>query len=169
MYVEKEPRLRVNKSSNITLSTTWQTIDFDGSSALGLNINTFGKANNDDLEVKYNSGGLFSFNNLFDKNYTFTLNFQVTLSSLVTLGSIQLRFVIPNGAGAGSDINFPLPDTLGYIDIMPANLLSVMTGKHEEKVYSSALIKTNGLKVQMRISNTLLGTAILNHITFRIT
>ena len=166
MYIEKEPRLRLNKTSAVTLTTSWQTIDFDGASTY--NINTFGVANNNDLEVKYNSGGLISFNNLFDKNFIFTLDCQVALSSLVTLGSVQLRFNIPNGVSSGVDINFPLPDTLGYTDIMATNLLSVMTDNYERAIYASSPIRTNGLKVQMKISNALLGTAILNHIVLNI-
>ena len=38
------PRLRVNKTAAMTLSTAWQTINFDGASAY--NVNKFPKINN---------------------------------------------------------------------------------------------------------------------------
>lgn len=161
------PRLRVNKSTNLNLSTTWQDIVFDGTSPI--NTNTFGKdpvsGNN---MVHYDSANnLFRFYEQYDINYQVTLYLKMTTTVVSTGMSVQYRLVVPNGGGAGVNTYFPFPDTDGYADVgyVALKLGSVLHPTVPIAMYLSQGVKTNGIKLQLRLSEAIvgMGTITLNH------
>lgn len=167
-----EPRIRVNRSTSLALTTSWQDIDFNGTSSA--NSNTFGKnpetGNN---MVWYDSSTkLFRFYDVYDKNYIIRLD-PSTISTLITVRSVlQYRFVIPNGVSAGVDYYFPYSDDGGYGDIGEVTIISVNTNHRSLvlPIFVENKIRNNGFKLQLRLSNTLvtLGTCTLNSIALLI-
>ncbi len=162
-----EPRLRMNRSASLVLSTTWQTVDFNGTSTY--NVNTFGKdpVSTNSLIWWDSTNKLFRFYNQYAKNYVVTFYVTTTATVLSTRATIQYRIVIPNGISVGVDLYTPFPDTQAqaYSDIGDVTILSSMQHKAENiGIYADNLLKTNGCYIQVRLSNLVpLGTVTLNN------
>lgn len=154
-----QPRLRVNRSASLTLSNTWQDVVFNGTSAF--NVNTFGNdpVSNVPVVMYSATNNLFRFYEQYDKNMEATLYVR-TASTMVTTGLLlQYRIVVPNGSGAGQDLYFPFPDADGLADIGSVGI-KVGNINHNEvpiALYIGQPIRANGFKVQMRLSETILG------------
>lgn len=164
-----EPRLRVNRTTAITLTTSWQDVIFNGTSTY--NINTYGDDKNSVKTSWYDStNNLFKFGGEYDRNITMQIYPRTTVASILTAGTLQLRFIIPNGGGAGIDIYFPFPDDGGYMDTGAITILSAGMNKVPILlgVYINNMIRTNGFKLQVKLSNSLAGTATLNTIALLI-
>lgn len=164
----QQPRLRVNRTASLQLNTTWQDIDFNGTS--NQNINTFGVANVETgLKTVYYDPvtKLFRFTGDYDWNFNIQL-YPATSTNLITLRSVlQMRCVVPNGVSPGVDYYFPYPEggsTTAYMDIGEVTLLA--NGINHPAVnistYASTLIRTNGFKIQLRLSNSLISLGVCN-------
>lgn len=154
------PRLRVNRSATMTITTTFQRIDFSGSSAL--NLNSFPNLGVTPM-VSYDSvNKLFKFNhdNGRDYNYTSVFGAKTTVTILTVLSSLQYRFVIPNGVSAGVDFYFPYPDSVGYADL---GVITAVTDTALNPavlpIYTNTAMRTNGVGIDVRISTPLALTA----------
>jgi len=164
-----EPRIRVNRSAALVLSNAWQDIDFNGTSAQ--NANTFGKDTISGKPMVWydQSTKLFRFYNLYDKNYIFRMDPATTATLLTTRATLQYRLVVPNGVSAGVDFYIPFSDDGGYGDISEVTIIST-TMLHKSvilPIFVENKIKTNGFKVQMKLSNSLitLGVCTLNSVS----
>jgi len=161
------PRLRVNKTTNLTLSTTWQDIVFNGTSQV--NTNTFGKdpVSGNPMVWYDSANNLFRFYEQYDQNYQVTLYLKMTTTVVSTGMSVHYRLVVPNGGGAGVDTYFPFPDTDGYADVgyVALKLGSVLHPTTPIAMYLSPSIKANGIKLQLRLSDAIIGVGniTLNH------
>jgi hypothetical protein len=80
---------------------------------------------------------------------------------------LQIRFVIPNGVSAGVDFVFPFTNNGGYADLDEVTILSIAQNNKpfSHPLYTSQAIRTNGFKVEVRLSNVLAvgGTTTLNY------
>lgn len=166
ILTSNEPRLRVNRDTSLLLSTTFQDIDFNGVS--DFNVNTFGidPVSGEGI-VEYDSATkLFKFHNQYDRNFLMNLYASTTTTTINTRATIQYRINIPDGISAGVDINFPFPDGLGLADLAEVTLRITETAHKSESIpiYASQVLRDNGFKVQMRLSNLLAvsGTSTLN-------
>lgn len=167
-----QPRLRVNRSAGLSLTTAWQDVAFTGTS--NVNVNTFGKdpASNNPLVHYDTSTNLFRFYEQYDINYNVTMYIKTTATIVGTGTTMQYRLVVPNGGGQGVDSSFPFPDADGYADI--ANVAMKIGGVMHTPViipmYLSNNIRTNGVKLQLRLSEALvgIGNVTVNHIAILI-
>lgn len=166
------PRLRVNMTTPMTLTTTFQTVMLNGTSPF--NTNTFltipGQTS---PSVSYDTTtGLFKFTANTDKNYTFfittrttsttTLNGLVTvLNGVLSIGTLQIRCRIPRPAGSGGNVMFPDPDGNGYLDVAPINLITSITNQQPIAVFANQLVRDYGFYLEARLSNSLSGTNVL--------
>lgn len=158
-----DPRIRVNKTTAMTLSTTYQTVNFNGTSTY--NANTFtvlpGHTNQ---SVWYDpTTSLFNFMDNSDKNYVLYITTSITSSQLLatlnlTSASLRLRLYIP----APTPVTFPGPDVGGYIDLGPVNLTGQRNDYQPIAFFANALIRQYGFQVQLCLSNVVLGTISLN-------
>lgn len=164
-----QPRLRVNRSTALTLTTTWQKIDFNGTSTY--NVNTFGKDESGNQMVMWDATNkIFRLWDKVDQNYTLFVNVTTTVTAIATPANLRLRLVIPNGLGAGIPNYFPFPEEGGYIDVGSVTLLAIgMASKMAIPLplYLESTIRANGMWIEMCISNSLLllGTCTLNNAT----
>lgn len=152
------PRLRVNKTSNLQLTQNWQDVVFDGVSAF--NVNTFGNDSEGRKMVTYTtSPNKFMFYELYDQNYQVHF-FAKTTATLVSTGvMLQYRLVIPNGLGQGVDSYFPFPDGDGFADLafVALKVGSVNHISMPIPMYLNSVIKANGVRLQVRLSEALVG------------
>lgn len=161
--------LRLTATNPITLSTTWQKVDFNGTVGVGQNRNTYGKdpvtGNN---TVWWDSTNkLFRIYDQYDKNYQITF-FPITTTTglLTTRATIQYRIVIPNGVSAGVPLYAPYSDvqSQAYVDIGEVTLLlgGVQHSPSSLGLQVGALTRTNGFYIEVRLSNAVLGSAALS-------
>lgn len=166
--------IRVERNTSLTLSTSWQRIDFKDASAL--NANTFTTAMNNKKLVEWDTTNkLFTFNTDVDRNFAFDIDYSANISNVITtllatnVSAIQWRFVIPNGVSPGVPFCFPNPQSTGvngYGESGPVNLKTPWRDKIPQQIRSSANIRTNGLGFEMRLSIApVLGTISLDFIT----
>lgn len=171
-YTVGASRLRVYRSASLVLSTSWQDVDFNGSSSL--NVNTFGtNVATGNLFAWYEtSTKLFHVEGDYDKNMFLSFYPSTTTTVLTTPSTLQMRIVVPNGVSAGVDFYFPYPDAGGYVDIAPVTTLATQVYHPIIAIpgYANAALRTNGFKVQVKLSNALftLGTSTLNNAAFLI-
>lgn len=155
------PRFRVNQSTPMTLSTTFQKVDFAGTSTR--NTNTF-PVGADKLKPCINwdsTNKLFIFNSTVDKNYDVLFNAKITGSAIqsllnVNLAQVQMRYVVPV---PGNPIYFPLPDSDGYVDLTSVGLSSTDRSTNSITIYANSAMRQYGLGLELRISNAFLGGA----------
>jgi len=162
-----DPRLRVSTSSPLVLTTSWQTLDYSGSETL--NVNTFGINPITSTNMfNYDSvNKLFKYSGNYDHNFQMFLQFSTTTSLLTIRAYLQVRFVIPNGVSAGVDFVFPFTNNGGYADLDEVTILSTAQNNKPffHPLYTNQAIRTNGFRVDARISNALAigGTTTLNY------
>lgn len=153
------PRLRVNRTTPLVLSTTWQDVAFNGTSPR--NANTFGKdpVTGRNMVFYDTATNLFRFYEIYDMNYGVTLYLNISSTVVSTGLTVQYRLLVPNGGGAGVNTSFPFPESVGYADVgyVGMKLGSMMLPAVPIAMYLSGPIKTNGIKLQLRISDTIIG------------
>lgn len=163
-YSVNEPRLRVNKSTSLVLSTTFQTISFNGTSTS--NFNTYGTDNSGNKMIWYDtSANLFKVYGEYDKNLTVQFFFRTTTTAIAIGTTLQYRIVIPNGISPGVDLYFPFPDDGGYGEIATLGLITASMNSQTIplSIYANSAIRTNGFYLQARLSAAItLGTSTLN-------
>lgn len=160
-----DPRLRVNRTATLALSTSWQSVILNGSSTY--NVNTFGFAANGERVVTYDqTNNLFKFNTEFDKNFTLQLSFRTSTNLITTKSTLQYRLEIPNGGGGGVPVYFPFPDVAGaeYVDVADVTLLA--NGLNSDviplSIYVNSMVRANGFRIQVRLSNALITLGVCN-------
>lgn len=167
------PRIRVNstatKAAPLVLSPTWQKIDFGGNATL--NVNTFPLSSDGINKMVYwdTTAKKFVFMTDVDRNYNISLFLKTTSSSLLNIANlamatIQIQFVVPNGTSAGVDYKFPFPDDEDGAPGLDLNLINAISPWKQE-YFSNTTIderkRTNGMYVNVRISNVVPGTISL--------
>ena len=167
-----DPRLRVSATPNTLLTTSWQTINFNASESL--NVNTFGiHPPTGKFMFDYDPATtLFKYYGNYDQGFFVSFQFQSTTTILTTRARVQLRFVIPNGVSEGVDLYFPFSGRGDYVDIDEITLLSVAQNNigYQENIYTNQALRTNGFRIEVRLSNALfgIGTCTLNYASLRI-
>jgi len=164
----RQPRLRVNRTASLAVTTAWQKIDFSGTSAF--NVNTYGKdpTSGNQMIMWDNTAKLFRFYNKNDQNYIVFFNAITTVNLITVKATLRYRFVVPNGVSAGVNLYFPFPDTqsTAYVDAAEVTLLAggVNHNISPLPLYVNDLIRANGLYMEIQLSNSLitLGTCTLN-------
>jgi len=170
-YTVDQPRMRVNRTAPLTLSTTWQTVDFNGTSTF--NVNDFGNDPTTGKKMVSWDATAKLFRIYGDYNNTYLLQlFPTTTTTAVSVRStLQYRIVIPNGNGAGSDLYIPYPEAGGYADINEVTILSTQM-QHNPIIFgitATPAIRANGFYVQVRLSTLItLGSCTLNNCAFLI-
>lgn len=166
-----DPRLIVSRTASMTLTTSWQEIVYTGTEA-GKTMNTFGK---DPVTGKfmfdYNVGtNLFTYNEVYPHNFNLLFEFRTTSPIITTRATMQLRFAIPNGLGAGVDLNFPFENQGGYVDIYDVTIFNIAVNNKPFGIplYIGDLLKTNGFKVYVRLSNPTVGGTTLDYTSLSI-
>jgi len=164
-YSVAEPRMRVNRSTSLLLSTSWQTLSFNGTSTN--NFNTYGNDPNTSVPmISYNTtSNLFKVAGEYDKNINVQLFFNTTTTAISVGTSLQFRIVIPNGVSPGVDFYFPFPDNGGYGEIMTLGLVTANMNSTTVPlaVYANSALRTNGFYIQVRLSQAItLGTCTIN-------
>lgn len=167
--VQFQPRLRCNRTASLTLSTSWQTITFNGTS--DLNVNTFGKdpvSGNQMVDLDATKQ-IINFTDIVDQNYICFMNLETNVTSVGTRATLQYRCGIPNGVSPGVDFYFPFPanQSTAFADIQE---ITVQIGglRHNAQpfpLYLNSALRTNGMYIQLRISTALaVGSATLNSV-----
>jgi|GEM_PF-5689843 len=164
-YSVAEPRMRVNRTASLTLSTSWQTLAFNGTSTLNFNTYGMNPATGTQM-VSYNTtSNVFRVYGEYDKNILVQLFFNTTTTAIAVGTTMQYRFIIPNGGGAGVDTYFPFPENGGYGEIASVGLATVGMNSISSPlaVYANSAVRTNGFYIQVRLSNTVtLGSSTIN-------
>jgi len=164
----KQPRLRVNRTATLNITTAWQRVVFSGTSAF--NVNTYGKdpISGNQMIMWDSASNIFRFYNKNDQNYIVFFNAVTTTNLITTRATLRYRFAIPNGVSAGVPLYFPFPDTqsTAYVDAGEVTLLAggVNHNVSPLPLYVNDIIRTNGLYMEIQLSNSLitLGTCTLN-------
>ena len=166
-YTINDPVFRINRTATFALTTTWQTVDFNGTSTA--NSNDFGIDPISGNKMVYwdSTNKLIKFigNPPYKKTFSFSIYPETNTNIITTRATLQLRYVIPNGGGAGVDLIFPFVDTsTPYADIGEVTILAGGV-KHTPlslPIPVSTAIITNGVRVEMRLSNALFTLGVCN-------
>jgi len=165
-----DPRLRVSRQASMVLSTTWQALVFNGSESQ--DINTFGIDPASGLKMcSYDPvTKLFKYNGGYDTNLFTSFQFTTTTTLITTKATLQIRFVIPNGVSAGVDFIFPFTANGGYADINDITLKTsaINNMPFDFCIYTNQALRTNGFRVELRLSNNLTAVSTLNYASMRI-
>jgi len=165
-YSIREPSLRVNISSSFGITTSWQTVVFNGTSAL--NFNYYPKDPTTGNQMIHWDGVNNKFRVYGDYNRQITLQLfaKTTTTIIATSSNLQMRIVIPNGVSPGVDFYFPFPEDGGLADIADITKLTepLSFTITPLSIYSNSAIIANGFYIQLRLSTPLLGlgTCTLN-------
>lgn len=164
-YTISDPVFRINRSATLALSTSWQTIDFNGISTY--NKNTFGidTASGNKLVYWDSTNKLIKFVTDYPKNFSFTLYPETNTNLITTRATLQFRYVIPNGISTGVDLIVPFVDaSTPYGDIGEVTILA--NGFRHSPIslpFSiTPSIATKGVRVEMKLSNSLITLGACN-------
>lgn len=157
-----QSRVRANQSASLALSTSWQRIDFAGSSSYNTNTFPLGPDGVNNFVYWDAVNKLFKFQNQVDMNFIIQFNAKIFSSAVLsalslTMATARLRLVVP----APTPIYFPLPDSDQCIDIAPLGLVSIYRGAYGFTIYANAAVRQYGIGLEVSISNSFLATAAL--------
>lgn len=158
--LDPQPRLRVNLTTAVTLSTTWTRLNFAGTSTR--NTNTFPVLDTGQRVWYDATNKLFRFTDTVDRNYDTYFNAKFSAANVLgalnlQTATVQMRFAVPSP----TPVYFPLPDSDGCVDLMPVNLTSTVRTSLPFIVYANEGMRTYGLGVELRLSGVMLGQAKL--------
>lgn len=168
--IQPGPRIRVSRQASLTISTSWQRIDFNGNTSL--DVNTFPMMGDGTLQVYWDSANkLFRFNqNDVDRN--FDVRFGTVFNQGISAVNMQLRFVVPSP----TPLYFPFPskadDTTlngrGYTDLdqLPAGVGTTYGTVYKDNLYSNILARQYGVGVELKASASLLTMPVLTAADF---
>lgn len=156
------PRLRVNKMTNQTVTTTPTAILYNGTSQF--NNNSFmvipGQTN---PSVYYDAAtSLFRFTSNVDRNYNLDLTFVVTTVGLLAIGLSNVSFRIQLEIPSPTPIKFPAPDFGGFIDVDNVNFNGQKNLKIVIPFFANQAIRDYGFAIKVYTSATLIGTVTMN-------
>jgi len=153
-----KPYLRANLTSSLELSTSWQRLDFSGTSALNANNFPDSETVPGTKLVDWDAtNDRFNFNRDTTGIYLVELGFE--FSGGLRPAEVQMRFVIDTDPV----IAFPFPDTNGYIVIADLQSLSMQNVEYNRPIRSTGVIQTGGLAVELRLGSNLLTKPSLTH------
>lgn len=157
------PRLRVNRTAGLNITTTAQRLDFNGTSPY--NLNSYPIMEGETMPSVYYDAStkLFKFTTNYDKNYSLVLSVSITASVLLstlnlTSAMLRAQLFIPSSPST----TFPLPDSGGYVDICPVNIVGQQNQQITIPFFSNNQIRENGFGVNIWLSASVLGTVTLN-------
>jgi len=132
----------MNRASPLTLTGDWQVIPF-ASGASTRDMNTFPVSRYD-----YTNQLIWPNQSMTaEQSYSISLDLAMALNTQNTYVKLSVRFMCPV---PGSPIYFPLPDSLGRVD-MPDQVVSPNGAVHfEYPVYSSAPVRQYGAQLQIK-------------------
>lgn len=141
------PRQRVsmNRATPLALTGDWQVVPF-----------VQGASNRDGFTFP---ASRFDFANRlilanpatgYEQAYSLSLDLGVQINDASSYCKLAVRFVVPRPTAQGGPIYFPLPDTLGRIDLPDALLPPTGAVHFDYPVYTSALVRQFGAQVQVR-------------------
>jgi hypothetical protein len=109
---------------NLALSTTWQTINFNGSESLDINT---GIDPISGLRIfTYNSTTqTFNYYGKYDSNFFTSFQFTTTTTLLTVRTTLQMRFLIPTEHLLGR-FYIPFTNNGGFVDLTELTILSAM-------------------------------------------
>ena len=140
--LQDKPYARFNRTTDLTLSTTWQRVDFNGTSSL--NANTYpntGSGKQVDWDA---TDKKFVFNRDTLGLYNIFLTYQ--FAGGVRPASVDMRFVIP----APTPIYFPLPDTIEHLPLVDITRLATVATKDSQIVRSTSVVTEYGIGIELR-------------------
>jgi hypothetical protein len=165
-YSVNEPRMRVNRTASLSLTTDWQTLSFNGTSDFNFNTYAIDPTSGNKMIWYDTSANLFKVYGEYDKQLSFQLFIRSTTNIITTSANLQYRIVIPNGISPGVPLNFPFPEDGGYGYLISLTRLTTAVNNTTTPIaiYANSAIRTNGFYVQVRLSNPLfaLGTSTIN-------
>lgn len=144
--VPATPRQRIsfNRTTPLTLTGTWQDFPFVQTSQF--DVTTFPSTRYDFTNKKL----IANPNANYDQIYRVSLDLAVKPNSTSDAVKIQIRFVVPRPAGEGGQITFPLPESLGYIELPDELSGTTVTGLHfDYDVPTNSIIRQYGAYVQI--------------------
>jgi len=162
-----KPRIRVDRSTNLSLTTSWQKVVFDGTSLL--NTNTFGEDPTEELQmiVWDDVDELFRFYDKIDQDYLVYFNATTTTDLVSVRATLRYRFVIPDGGGIGIDTYFPFEENGGFVDAGEVTVLTVAVNHNFTPLLLglNETIRDNGCYLEVKLSNALatLGTCTIDN------
>lgn len=161
--LQDEPFLRMNRTASLTLSTSFQRIDFNGTSTL--NNNTYPIVEGQTYRrVDWDlTNKLFKFNRTSTGIYNTNLGFQ--FNGGLRPADIDIRFVIPVPT---TPIYFPFPDTMGYITIAQIERLTDYATEYARTIRSTSPVQQYGLGIEIRTSAALVSYPQLTHAVIEI-
>jgi len=167
-YSMTQPRMRVSRSASLTLSTTYQKVDFSGTSTY--NLNTFQNDPTTGNPMVYwdATNKIFKFYNTTDVNYLMYFTGACSSTLLTTPVSLRYRFVIPNGTSPGVPAYFPNPDTDQYSDLGPVSYVTHRPFDQTLPANIIQVVRTNGFYLEVALSNGTLGTVTLDYAALNI-
>lgn len=158
-YSVTPPSMRVNRSAAMSITTSWQTVIFNGTSSNNFNQFPISPTNGNPILWFDSFTNLFRFTGEYNRNLSFQLFPRTTTTVISTPATLQMRIVVPNGVSPGVDKIFPFPDVAGseYVDILDITKFTTSVNQVSVPItiYVNQAIKTNGFYVQLRLSNSL--------------
>ena len=147
-------RLRVNRTSSLFLTTTWQRIDFNGTSARNANsfpVRTMGGK----PKVHWDpTNKTMRFMTVVDQTYNLQLSTRITSSSLLALAGlaitkVHLRLVVPSP----TPMYMPLSDaTDPFVDMCAVNLTGASQNTFGLPIFADAAVREYGVGIEFRLS-----------------
>lgn len=164
-YSTMKARMRVNRTASLTLSTSWQKVDFSGTSIYNVNTFQIDPAGSGNTMVWWDpTNKIFKVYNQSDENYLLTFYYQTTTSSLLTASYFRLRLTVPNGISPGVDLHSPFPDGVGYEDLVLVNGFTQLDRSHTFGTYVTQPVRANGFYIEVEISTAIaLGSCTLDN------
>lgn len=154
------PKLQRVTSGSLSLSTSWQRIDF--ATAL---VQEFPVITDAGLRtVDWDAGNkLLTFNDTVNRNYVayFTLEHSATgvaLPPIMPPVSVQLRYTVPDAGGAGVDFHFPNNGAASgneYMDFLPTLANGTWVDHHPVHIPAGAVLRAHGAGIEVRLSASL--------------
>lgn len=148
MAATPRQRVSINRSTPMVLTGDWQTIPFvEGASAS--DTNTFPAPRYDFANQKVMANPATSW----EQSYIFSLDLAVQLNAANTGAKLSVRFVVPRPAPQGGPAYFPLPESLGRVDL-PDQIVAPAGAVHfDYVVYSNAAVRAYGAQIQIRATS----------------
>lgn len=157
------PRLRVNKMTNQTVTTTPTKILYNGTSPFNGNFYTVIPGETTPSVWYDATSNLFRFTSNTDKNYNLDMTFVVTTAGLLAIGLANISFRVQLEIPSPTPIKFPAPDFGGYIDADNVNFNGQKNIKLVVPFFAEQNIRQYGFSIKVYLSSPLpLGSVTLN-------
>lgn len=140
------PYARFSRQNALELTTDWVRLDYNGTSPIGLDTNTY-PGEGVEQNVYWDSvNKLFKFKDTPEiRLYDCQLSF--VLANGFRPASVEMRFVIPTP----TPIYFPAPDyTEAFLTLAEVSRRDVESKQHREIIRTTSVLRQYGLGVELR-------------------